>query len=82
MNDIEVDPVKLRAVRDAGIAFAKQHVKELAQEILDWEETAVLKKDGRLRELANILKPLDGAKPLTLAQSFAMREVLNFVTAS
>jgi hypothetical protein len=66
---------KLHRVRERGRLFAEQHVHELAMEILEWQNTAVL-RDGKLRELAHILEALDASHALKIAENFAIRASL------
>jgi hypothetical protein len=66
---------KLHRARDSGRLFAEQHVRELAMEILEWQNTALL-RDGKLRELAHILKALDASHALKIAENFAIRAAL------
>ncbi|WP_176016618.1 hypothetical protein [Burkholderia sp. BCC0398] len=66
---------ELKEARDAATAYAREHVQELAEELLEWSDSTLL-RNGRMRELARILQSLDGAHSLTLARSFAERAVL------
>jgi hypothetical protein len=70
-----MDERELKAVRDAATAYAREHARELATELLEWSDTALL-RDGRVRELAQMLQVLDAAHALTLARSFAERAAL------
>ncbi|WP_061957161.1 hypothetical protein [Cupriavidus pauculus] len=63
------------AVRERAKAFAREHCRVLAQEIVEWQDTAVL-ANGRLRELAAIWAEIDGAYSLNLAENSAIREAL------
>lgn len=73
---------ELRQVRDEGTAFAKLHVQQLAVELLEWQNTSILRSDGRVRELAHLLKALDTAHALKIAENFAIRAALEFVATS
>lgn len=56
--------------------FTKLHLKQLALEFCEWQETAIL-CNGRLRELARTLEPIVGThhQCLAVAQSFLLREL-------
>lgn len=70
-----MDEHGLTAARDAATAYAREHARELAAELLEWSDTTLL-CDGRVRELARMLQVLDAAHALTLARSFAERAAL------
>lgn len=59
-------------------AWAQVHVVELAQEIIEWQESGLL-RDGLLRELGLMCKPLDERGYLRIAESIATREALKIV---
>lgn len=64
----------LRKQRDTAQAFARQHCAECAEEIIAWQDSAVL-RDGRLRELAELcLFAHDDA--LKVAEHMAIRAAL------
>ena len=70
-----MDERELKEARDMATAYAREHARELAAELLEWSDTALL-CDGRVRELARMLQVLDAAHALTLARSFAERAAL------
>ncbi|WP_321944663.1 hypothetical protein [Burkholderia cenocepacia] len=70
-----MDEHRLTAARDAATAYAREHARELATELLEWSDTTLL-RDGRVRELARMLQVLDAAHALKLARSFAERAAL------
>ncbi|MEB2554094.1 hypothetical protein [Burkholderia cenocepacia] len=70
-----MDEHGLTAARDAATAYAREHARELATELMEWSDTTLL-RDGRVRELARMLQVLDAAHALTLARSFAERAAL------
>lgn len=70
-----MDEHGLTADRDAATAYAREHARELATELLEWSDTTLL-RDGRVRELARMLQVLDAAHALTLARSFAEHAAL------
>ncbi|MGT3784159.1 hypothetical protein ACVTE8_16530, partial [Staphylococcus aureus] len=70
-----MDEHSLTAARDAATAYAREHARELATELLEWSDTTLL-RDGRVRELARMLQVLDAAHALKLARSFAERAAL------
>ncbi|WP_157661653.1 hypothetical protein [Burkholderia ubonensis] len=70
-----MDEREIKAARNKATAYAREHAQELAVELLEWSDTALL-RNGRVRELAQILKTLDAHHSLTLARSFAERAAL------
>lgn len=77
MDNLEIDPGKIRRARDHALRFTREHIKELAAEIIEWHDTSLLKPNGRVRELAVILKTLDPTKSLSIAENMINREALN-----
>jgi len=73
---IEID---LRASRDAAKAFAREHLRECAAEIIEWKSTGVL-CDGRLREMAKLCNPFAGPHSLSVAESFVVTAALQTVS--
>ncbi|KVP90741.1 hypothetical protein WJ95_09570 [Burkholderia ubonensis] len=65
----------LKKALDTAIAYANKHVNELAEEILEWKDTSVLRQ-GRLRDLAKIVSLINGRTSLELAKSLAERAAL------
>lgn len=55
--------------------FAKTHMRELAAELLEWQDTGIL-KDGRLRELGQMASAAAGQDGLKVAENFVVREAL------
>ena len=45
--------------RSAAEAFCKQHAIECAQELIEWQDTSLL-RDGKLRELAKLCEAFMG----------------------
>jgi hypothetical protein len=74
----EMSDEQLRAISDRAKEFAKQHIVEISEEILEWRNTALL-KEGRVRELAGILRPLAGSYALNVAESYAQSAAFEFV---
>jgi hypothetical protein len=68
-------PEALAAARRAAKAFAERHLSTLAAEIIEWQDTAVL-RDGKMRELGSICSALDDDHSLQLAESFVSRAAL------
>ncbi|HDR9834670.1 TPA: hypothetical protein QDC51_001433 [Burkholderia multivorans] len=66
----------LKKAREAAIAYANEHVRELAEEIIGWQDSAIL-LNGRLRDLAKMIEIFDAHHSLHVAESFAIRSVLN-----
>jgi len=40
-------------------AFAKQHLKQCCQEIIDWKKTGTLVEGGKVREIEAMIEPFD-----------------------
>lgn len=66
---------ELKAARETAETFARQHVAECAAELLEWSDTGFL-RDGKVRELAKILRELDTHRSLPLAERIATAAVL------
>lgn len=66
---------ELKAVRDTGAEFARANSQEIAVEILEWQDTSLL-RNGKLRGLARLLKPLDPPNSLKIAENFGLRAAL------
>lgn len=65
-----------RRVMEEGREYVKAHLAECAREMLEWYDTALL-RDGRMRELAKILKPISpNYDSLGLAESLVRRAAL------
>lgn len=67
--------------RQQAEAFAKEHLVECASEIIRWQDSGLL-PDGKLRELGEILKALDGSSYMRLAESFVSRAALASLEAA
>jgi hypothetical protein len=68
-----------QALIDARL-FAKTHLSELAAEIIEWQDTAIL-RDGRMRELAVLCLPLESNHSLKLAESLVARAAMEAARA-
>lgn len=75
---LETDPVKLRAIATQAEEFAKEHVVVIGEEMLEWQNTSLL-REGRVRELSRILTPLADSYALSVAESYARRAAFEFV---
>jgi hypothetical protein len=75
---LETDPVKLRALADYAEAFAKEHIVEMCEEMLEWTNTTTL-RSGFVRQLAHICKPIAGPHALSLAESYVKNAAFEFV---
>lgn len=74
-----LSPEELRAIADSAEDFAKKHIVEISGEMLEWRDTSIL-KSGRVRELANMLRPLaTDAYAISVAESYALRAAYEFV---
>ncbi len=69
------------AIRDEARLFASMHVRSLAAELVEWQDTGLL-PDGRLRELAAIWAKGDESNAMSLAESTATRAALDAVAKS
>lgn len=76
--EIEMDGEKCRAICDEASRFAREHVVELCEEMREWDKTAIL-RDGRVRELANNLRPVAGHSALSVAESYVRVAAFDFV---
>lgn len=69
------------AIRGEARAFAATHVRALAAELVEWQDTGLL-ADGKLRELAAIWAQGDESNAISLAESTATRAALDAVAKS
>jgi hypothetical protein len=74
----ELDSKQLREIADHAENFAKQHIVEISEEMVEWRNTSLL-RDGRVRELSRILTPLADSYALSVAESYAQRAAYEFV---
>lgn len=66
---------KVVALFDQVRAFAREHVVEIAREIYQWNASSML-VDGRLRQMAEMLSPVEVHNRLSLAETMAKEEIL------
>lgn len=69
---------ELKQIMRQADTFAREHVCELAGEIIEWQDTSILRK-GKLRQLASTLRIADGLNSLKLAESMVVRAALERV---
>lgn len=67
---------ELKTIRETAKQFAKEHLSECAAELLVWHSTSLL-KDGRVRELARMLRPIHSSDALQGAELYINRAALN-----
>lgn len=67
-------------VKKQAEEFAANHLAELAQQVIQWQDTGLL-PCGRLQELAAIWAHVDIASAMSLAEGTASRAALNAVAA-
>lgn len=67
--------IDLQQANRRARAFARHHVGELAREIVEWQDTALL-REGKLRELASIVS-FAGHDALKVAEHYATRAALD-----
>jgi hypothetical protein len=65
---------------DEARTFARLHVKECCEEILEWRKKALL-RDGRLRELGKICARLDTLHDLRIAEDFVVQVALEVIAS-
>ena len=59
-------------------AFTKRHLPQCAEEMLEWQDTALL-RDGRMRELGKLCSKIDPQYSLKLAEGMVTRAALEYV---
>jgi hypothetical protein len=74
----ELEP---REVMVAAKAYAREHLHELAADVLQWHHTAVLPEASRLRALAEMFEPIMKHGRLQLAESLVSSAALLQVAA-
>lgn len=60
-----------------AVAFAKEHMAECVNEILEWQRTSIL-RDGKVRQLAQLCNHGAGTG-LSVAQSLVERAAYEFI---
>ena len=66
-------------LRLVSIQFARDNLKECAQEVIEWHDTAIL-RDGKVRELAKMCNEwASGVDDLRLAERIVERVALEEV---
>jgi hypothetical protein len=70
----------ITSTKDEAKAFAVVHAKELAAELIQWQDTGLL-IDGRLRELSTIWAKSDESNALSQAEHTATRAALDALVA-
>jgi len=67
-----------KQIMKAATDFAAEHVAECSDEILEWQNTGLL-RDGKLRELGVILQGLESGNHLGIAESLTVKAALALV---
>jgi hypothetical protein len=75
---LETDPVRLLEITENAAKFANEHVVVISEEMLEWTDTSIL-RDGKVRELARMLRPVADSYALSVAESYAKRAAFEFV---
>jgi len=75
----EPDP---REIMVAAKAYAREHLHELAADVLQWHHTAVLPEASRLRSLAEMFEPIMKHGCLQLAESLVNSAALELAAQS
>jgi len=71
----------IKSARNQCRDFAKLHLKECCAELIEWQDTAIL-RDGRMRELAKLCNQwVDNHDGLRVAESFINRAAIDLVAA-
>lgn len=65
----------LKELREQAKRFAARHVAHLAEEIIEWQDTGLL-RNGKLRDLASLILPMGHEHSLQMAENFAKRAAL------
>jgi hypothetical protein len=78
MSREPLDSAALRKIADEATKFAEQHIVAISEEMLEWRNTSLL-RNGRVRELAQMLEPLADSYALSVAESYAQRAAFEFV---
>jgi len=74
--------IDIKVFRSEAQAFAKEHLAECAAEIIEWQDTAIL-RDGRVRELAaKCDKFIANHDALRVAESFINRAAVERVAST
>ena len=68
-----------QAILNRGIEFAKENLIECCRDLVTWKDTAIL-PDGKLRELAKIVKELSGETGLGIAEGMVVKLALKEVS--
>ncbi|GJA77607.1 TPA: hypothetical protein NJT27_003389 [Klebsiella pneumoniae] len=66
---------ELQGIYPKSRAYAREHGQQCAKEILKWRETGIY-RGHLLAELANILKPLDSARSMQMAEDLVIEVAL------
>lgn len=66
-------------ISEAANKFAVAHVVLLCEEMREWDKTSILRSEGRVRQLADILRPLAGSSALRVAESYVRVAAYDFV---
>ena len=64
------------AIMRLAKSYAKDHLTECCEEIIEWRSTSVL-REGRVRELAKVLRPLVEHDALGVAESLVVRAAMD-----
>lgn len=73
--------VDVQGIYPASRAYAREHGQQCAKEIMEWRETGIY-QGHLLAELANILKPLDSARSMQMAEDLVIEVALAKLAAS
>ena len=65
----------IHEIYPAARKYASEHAQQCAQEIVTWRETAIY-QGSALRELADILMPIDSARAMQMAEDLVIEVAL------
>ncbi len=66
---------EVQGIYPASRAYAHQYGQQCAKEIMEWRETGIY-RGHLLAELANILKPIDSARSMQMAEDLVIEVAL------
>lgn len=77
--NFDLDSVECQKISNAAKEFSEAHVVLLCEEMREWDKTSILRSEGRVRQLADILRPLAGSIALRVAESYVRVAAYDFV---
>lgn len=65
----------IQGIYPTSRAYAREHGQQCAMEIIEWRNTGIY-SGNRLAELANILRPLNSARAMQMAEDLVIEVAL------